>query len=62
MDSTQKNVQLEKFITLLVSVDFYDRFNTKVCSVGHIIIVVYINGVSYRGCSEIPLQEIESWI
>ena len=27
-------------------------FNTKVCSVDHIIIVVYINGVSHRGSSE----------
>ena len=29
----------------LVTVDFDDVFNTKVCSVHHIIIVVYINGV-----------------
>ena len=33
----------------MVTVDFDDGFNTKVCSVDHIIIIVYINGVSYRG-------------
>ena len=32
-----------------MTVDFDDGFNTKVCSVDHIIIVVYINGVCYRG-------------
>ena len=36
----------------LVTVDFDDGFNTKLCSVGHIIIVVYINGESYRGSSK----------
>ena len=36
----------------MVTVDFDDGFNTKVCSVDHIIIVVYINGVGYRGSSE----------
>ena len=42
-------VQWSHFWRLLVTVDFDDSFNTKVCSVDHIIIVVYINGVSYRG-------------
>ena len=36
----------------MVTVDFDDGFNTKVCSVDHIIIVVYINGVGYMGSSE----------
>ena len=35
-----------------VIVDFDDGFNTKLCSVDHIIIVVYINGVGYGGSSE----------
>ena len=45
-------VQWSHFWRLLVTVDFDDGFNTKVCSVDNIIIVVYINGVSYRGSSE----------
>ena len=36
----------------MVTVDFDDVFNTKVCSVDHIIIVVYINGVGYMGSSK----------
>ena len=36
----------------MVTVDFDDGFNTKVCSVDNIIIVVYINGVGYMGSSE----------
>ena len=36
----------------MVTVDFDDSFDTKVWSVGHIIIVIYINGVCYRGSSE----------
>ena len=36
----------------MVTVDFDDSFNTKVWSVDHIIIVIYINGVCYRGSSE----------
>ena len=36
----------------MVTVDFDDSFNTKVWSVDHIIIVTYINGVCYRGSSE----------
>ena len=40
------------FWGLLVTVDFDDGFNTKVCSVDNIIIVVYINGVGYMGSSE----------
>ena len=35
-----------------MTVDFDDGFNTKVCPVDHIIIVVYIYGVGYRGSSE----------
>ena len=34
------------------AVDIDDGFNTKVCSVDNIIIVVYINGVGYMGSSE----------
>ena len=48
----QIHVQWSHFSRLLVTVDFDDGFNTKICSVGHIIIVVYINGVGYRGSSE----------
>ena len=33
----------------MVTVDFDDGFNTKVCSVDNIIIAVYINGVGYYG-------------
>ena len=33
----------------MVTVDFDDSFNTKVWSVDHIIIVININGVCYRG-------------
>ena len=36
----------------MVTVDFDDGFNTKVCSVDNIIIAVYINGVGYMGSSE----------
>ena len=36
----------------MVTVDFDDGFNTKVCSVDNIIIVVYINGVGYMGSSK----------
>ena len=36
----------------MVTVDFDDGFNTKVWSVDHKIIVTYINGVGYRGFSE----------
>ena len=49
---TQIWVQRSHFSRLLVSVDFDDGFNTKVCSIDHTIIVVYINGVSYRGSSK----------
>ena len=40
------------FWRLLVTVDFDDGFNTKMCSVDHIFVVVYINDVGYRGSSE----------
>ena len=46
------HVQWSHFWRLLVAVDFDDSYNTKVCSVDHIIIVIYINGVGYRGSSE----------
>ena len=36
----------------MVTVDFDDGFNTKVCSVDNIIIDVYINGVGHMGSSE----------
>ena len=36
----------------MVTVDFDDGFSTKMCTVDHIIIVVYINDVDYRGSSE----------
>ena len=36
----------------MVTVDFDDGFNTKMCSVDHIIIVVYSNGVGSMGSSE----------
>ena len=45
-------VQWSHFWRLLVTVDFDDGFNTKVCSVDNIIIVVYINGVGYMGSSK----------
>ena len=45
-------VQWSHFSRLLVTVDFDDGFNTKECSVDHTIIVVYINGVDYRGSSK----------
>ena len=40
-------VQWSHFWSLLVTVDFDDGFNTKVCSVDNIIIAVYINGVGH---------------
>ena len=42
-------VQWSHFWRLLVTVDFDDSFNTKVWSVDHIIIVIYIKGVCYMG-------------
>ena len=45
-------VQWSHFWRLLVTVDFDDGFNTKVCSVDHTIIVVHINGVGYMGSTE----------
>ena len=49
---SQIHTQWSHFSRLLVTVDFDDSFNTKVLSVDHIIIVIYINGVCYRGSSE----------
>ena len=49
---SQIHTQGSHFWRLLVTVDFDDGFNTKMCSVDHIFIVVYINDVSYRGSSE----------
>ena len=40
-------------------VDFGDGFNTKVCSVDHTIIVVHINGVGYRGSSEMSQIHVQ---
>merc|ERR1712015_75149 len=48
----QIHTQGSHFWRLLVTVDFDDGFNTKVCSVDHTIIVVHINGVGYMGSSE----------
>ena len=36
----------------MVTVDFDDCFNRKVWSVDHVIIVMFINGVCYRGSLE----------
>ena len=47
----QIHTQGSHFWRLLVTVEFDDGFNTKVCSVDHTIIVVHINGVGYRGFS-----------
>ena len=49
---SQIHVQWSHFWRLLVSVDFDDGCNTKICSVDHTIIVIYINGVGYMGSSE----------
>ena len=49
---SQIHTQWSHFWRLLVTVDFDDSFNTKVWSFHHIIIVIYINGVCYRGSSE----------
>ena len=49
---SQIHVLWSHFWRQLVTVDFDDGFNTKECSVDHIIIAVYINGVSYRASSE----------
>ena len=49
---SQIHTQWSHFSRLLVTVDFDDGFNTKICSVDDVIIVVYFNGVGYRGSSE----------
>ena len=49
---SQIHVLWSHFWRQLVTVDFDDGFNTKVCSVDNIIIVECINGVSYMGSSE----------
>ena len=56
---SQIHTQWSHFSRLLVTVDFDDGFNTKICSVGHIIIVVYINGVGYRGSSEMSQIHVQ---
>ena len=48
-EMSQIHVQWSHFSRLLVTVDFDVSFNTKVWSDDHIIIVIYINGVCYRG-------------
>ena len=55
----QIHTQGSHFWRLLVTVDFDDGFNTKMCSVDHIIIVVYINGVGYRGSSEMSKIHVQ---
>ena len=51
-EMSQIHVLWSHFWRLLVTVDFDDGCNTKICSVDHTIIVVHINGVGYRGSSE----------
>ena len=48
----QIHTQWSHFSRLFVTVDFDDCLKTKICSVEHIIIVVCINDVGYRGSSE----------
>ena len=48
-EMSQIHLQWSHFSRLLVTVDFDDRFDTKVWSVDDIIIVIYINGVCYMG-------------
>ena len=55
----QIHVQWLHFWRLLVTVDFDDGFNTKICSVDHKIIVVYINGVGYRGSSKMSQIHVQ---
>ena len=49
---SQIHVLWSHFSRLLVTVDLDDGFNTKECSVGHTIIVIYISGVDYTGSAE----------
>ena len=56
---SQIHVQWSHFSRLLVTVDFDDSFNTKVWSVDHIIIVIYINGVCYGGSSEMCQIDVQ---
>ena len=49
---SQIHTQWSHFWRLLVTVDFDVSFNTKEWLVDHINIVIYINGVCYRGYSE----------
>ena len=55
----QIHVQWSHFWRLLVTVDFDDCFNTKICSVDHTIILVHINGVGYRGSSEMSQIHVQ---
>ena len=48
-------------VTLFKAVGFGEGFNTKICWVGHIMIVVYINGVGYRGSSEMSQIHVLWW-
>ena len=52
LEMSQIHTQWSHFSRLLVTVDFDDGFNTKICSVDDVIIVVYFNGVGYRGSSK----------
>ena len=51
---SQIHTQGSHFWRLLVTVDFDDGFNRKMCSVDHIIIVVYINDVAIGGLPKCP--------
>ena len=43
----------------MVSVDFDDGLTTKVWSVNHIIIVIHIKGLCFRGSSEMSLIHVQ---
>ena len=47
------------FLTALGYCGFWWCFITKVCSVHHIIIVMFINGVCYRGSSEMSQIHVQ---
>ena len=51
-EMSQIHVQWSHFLTAIGYCGFWCCFITKVCSVHHIIIVMFINGVCYRGSSE----------
>ena len=55
----QIHTQWSHFSRLMVTVDFDDCFSTKLWSVDHIIIVIYINGVCYRRSSEMSQIHVQ---